>query len=128
MKKILVILCLLIFSVAIPVAAIQVEPITVYQEFFSVERDNITTASVNIAFGFASSTVARKIFVQTPSSNADDVCIDWLGGTAVCPAANTAGNQRLKPGTNLFIDNIAQNDISVIAASGTQVFQVTAWR
>jgi len=131
MKKFLIILCLAVLSLSVPAIAEQgvVIPITVFREFFSIERDNITTASVNIPFSFVNGAVGRKILVETPSTNTDDICITWFdSGTAVCPAANTSGNQRLKPGTSLFVDNLATLSVSVIAASGTQVFQVTAWR
>lgn len=130
MKKFLILICLAVLSFSVPAVAQfgTTIPITVHREFFSIERDNITTASVTIDFSFTSGFASRKILVETPSSNSDDVCLDWSEGTAVCPAANTAGNQRIKPGTSLFIDNIAETGVSVIAASGTQVFQVTAWR
>lgn len=92
--------------------------------FFSVVRDNITTSSVNLAFGFTS----KKVAIQAWSNNTDEVCIDWLGGTAVCPAANTAGDARLIPGQTMILDDYAQTSIAVIAASGTQRVNVTAWQ
>ena len=92
--------------------------------FFSVLRTNITTASVNLAFGFTS----RKVLIRADSVNTDDICLDWLGGTAVCPAANTAGNARIVPGQAVLLDDFAVASVSVIAASGTQRFYITAWR
>lgn len=91
--------------------------------FFAVDRADITTASVNIAFGLTSA----KIMLRAPITNTDDICVDYLGATAVCPAANTAGNDRLKPGTSMLIDGYAATSFSVIAASGTQEIQVNAW-
>ena len=92
--------------------------------FFSVTRADITTASVNLAFGFTS----KKVLVQASLNNTDDVCVDWLGGTAVCPAANTAGDARLIPGETIILDDYAQTSIGVIAASGTQQVKVTGWQ
>lgn len=90
---------------------------------FNIDRANITTASVNLAFGLTS----KKVKIIASPSNTDDICIDYLGGTAVCPAANTAGNDRLKAGTVMILDNFSRTSVSVIAASGTQEIQVTAW-
>lgn len=90
---------------------------------FSVKRDNITTSSVNLAFGFTS----KKIAVRADTTNTDEVCISWVGGTAVCPAANTSGNGRLKPGTTFLLDDYAQTSLSVIATSGTQIIYIDAW-
>ncbi len=128
MKKILVIL-FLVFSIPVLGFAQQVE-IRPSQGFFnSVERTDITTVSVNLVFNIPINLkTSVKILIETPSSNSDDVCVDWRGTTAVCPAANTFGDQRISPGTSLFIDNIAITNLSVIAASGTQVFKLTAWR
>jgi hypothetical protein len=91
--------------------------------FFAVKRADITTASVNLALGFTS----KKIALRTPATNTDDICVDYAGGTAACPAANTAGNERLPAGSTLILDSFAVASISVIAASGTQTFSVTGW-
>ena len=90
---------------------------------YAIKRDNIAQTSVNLAFGFTS----EKVSIETPSTNTDEVCIDWLGATAVCPAANTAGDDRLPAGSTIIIDNFAQTSISVIADSGTQDVFVRAW-
>lgn len=92
--------------------------------FYSIVRDNITTSSVNLAFGFTS----KKVSIQASINNTDEVCLDWLGATAVCPAANTAGDARLIPGQTMILDDYAQTSLSVIAASGTQRVNVTAWQ
>lgn len=92
-------------------------------QFFSVVRDNIAAASVNLAFGFTS----KKVAVLASISNTDEVCLDWLGGTAVCPAANTAGDARLIPGQSIILDSYAVTSLSFIANSGTQRVTVTAW-
>lgn len=90
---------------------------------YSITRNNITTSSVNLAFGFTS----RKVSIIAAITNTDDVCLNWLGGTAACPAANTAGSLRLKPGTAYLLDDYAQTSLSVIANSGTQEITVNAW-
>lgn len=100
-----------------------VEKKTVGTSFYAIDRANITTASVNLAFGFTS----RKVKVIASPNNTADICIDWLGGTAVCPAANTAGDDRLKAGTTLIIDDYAVTSLAVIADTGTQEVQVAAW-
>jgi len=92
--------------------------------FYSIERTNISTSSVNLAFGITS----KKVKILVSSANTDDICIDYAGSTAVCPAANTAGDDRLKPGTSLFLDDFKTTSISVISVSGTQSIQVTAWQ
>jgi hypothetical protein len=92
--------------------------------FYAVERSNITTSSVNLAFGITS----RKVKLIASASNTADLCVDYAGGTAACPAANTAGHDRLKPGTSLVLDDFQTTSISIIAASGTQSLQVTAWQ
>jgi len=97
---------------------------TVGSQFYAVKRANITTASVNIAFGFPS----KKISIETPTGNTDEVCIDWGGGTAVCPAANTAGDDRMAAGRITILDDFVGTSISVIAASGTQTVYIRAWR
>jgi len=91
--------------------------------FFSVDRANITTSSVNLAFGFTS----KKIAVRSSVNNTADLCIDWIGGTAVCPAANTAGDGRLHPGDTYILDDYAQTSLSIIAESGTQTVNIDAW-
>ena len=90
---------------------------------FSVVRSNITTSSVNLAYAFTS----KKIAIRAAITNTADVCVDWLGGTAVCPAANTSGDARLKPGDAFVLDDYAQTSIAVIADSGTQEVAVQAW-
>ena len=92
--------------------------------FFSVLRDNIAASSVNLAFGFTS----KKVLVTAASTNTDDVCLDWLGSTAVCPAANTAGDARLSPGQSVLLDYHAVTSLSVIAATGTQRVNISAWQ
>lgn len=98
-------------------------PPTIGSAFFSVKRDNIAASSVNLAFGLTS----EKVYIIADSGNTDEICLDWNGGTAACPAANTAGNDRLAAGTAMIIDDIAITSVSVIAASGTQTVFVTAW-
>lgn len=104
-------------------AAQPVRPIPSGGAYYSIQRVNITTGSVNLPFGFLS----KKVLVRAASTNTDDLCLDWLGGTAVCPAANTAGNTRLLPGLAILLDDFAVTSLSIIAASGTQQVNITAW-
>lgn len=89
----------------------------------TVKRTDIAAASVNFSFGFTS----KKVALEFPLTNTDEVCVDWTGGTAVCPAANTAGDDRFPPGTSIILDNYAVTSVSVIASSGTQTVYVRAW-
>lgn len=91
--------------------------------FFSIKDTAIAAVSQNFAFGFTS----EKIIIEAPSSNTDDVCIDHAGGTAVCPAADTAGDDRLAPGVAYVLDNHAVTSVSAISASGTQTITVRAF-
>ncbi len=91
--------------------------------YYAIKAANLTTSSINYAFGFTS----KKVIIQTPGSNTDDVCISWTAGTAVCPAANTAGNDRLPAGTIMALDNFAVTSISAIAASGTQTLIIRSF-
>jgi hypothetical protein len=91
--------------------------------FYAIKRDNIAAASVNLAFGFTS----KKVALEFPLTNTDEVCLDWTGGTAVCPAANTAGDDRFAPGDSIILDEYAVTSLSVIAASGTQTVYIRAW-
>lgn len=97
---------------------------TVGTAFYAVKRVDIAAASTNLAFGFTS----RKVAISAPLTNTDEVCLDWLGGTAVCPAANTAGDDRLAPGDSMIIDDMAITSLSVIASSGTQTVYVRAFQ
>jgi len=93
--------------------------------FYAVKRTDIDSAtSVNLAFGFTS----KKVVLETPVANTDEVCIDWTGGTAVCPAANTAGDDRIPAGRSIVLDDYAVTSISVISASGTQTVYVRAFK
>lgn len=91
---------------------------------YEIKRVNITTSSVNLAFGFT----AKKIEINLPLTNTDEMCIDWTGGTAACPSANTAGNGRYPVGYSRVLEPTSFTSISVIAASGTQTIYVRAWR
>lgn len=102
----------------------RVQQKTVGTAFYAVKRVDIAAASVNLAFSFTS----RKVAISAPLTNTDEVCLDWLGGTAVCPAANTAGDDRLAPGDSILIDDIAIASLSVISSSGTQTVYVRAWQ
>lgn len=102
---------------------LSISQVTSGSAFFAVKRDNIAAASVNLAFGFTS----KKVALEFPLTNTDEVCLDWTGSTAVCPAANTAGDDRFAPGDTIILDDYAVTSLSVIAASGTQTVYVRAW-
>lgn len=104
-------------------SGLAVAPATVGSNVFAVKRENITTSSAAISFSFTS----RKVALSFPLTNTDEVCIDWQGTTAVCPAANTAGDARFAPGDSIILDNIAISGISAISASGTQTVFVQAF-
>lgn len=91
--------------------------------YYAVKLTNIAAASVNIPFGFTS----KKVVIETYAGNTDEICLSYTGGTAVCPAANTAGNDRILGGRSITLDNFAVTSISVIAASGTQTIYVRAY-
>ena len=103
--------------------AINVSTDTAGTAFYAIKRDNIAAVSVNLAFGFTS----KKVVIECPGSNTDEVVIDWIGGAAVVPAANTAGDDRVAPGRTIIFDNYAVTSISVIAVSGTQSVYVRAF-
>ncbi len=90
---------------------------------YFIKRTNITTTSVNLAFGFTSKT----IMIETGQSNDAEIAVSYLGGTAVAPAANTAGNDLVDAGRIITLD-IAVTSISIIAVSGTQTIYVRAWK
>lgn len=90
---------------------------------FTITDTGIAAVSQNFAFGFTS----QKVILEAPSSNTADVCIDHAGGTAVCPAADTAGDDRIAPGVAYVLDNHAVTSVSAISASGTQTITVRAF-
>lgn len=93
---------------------------------YAIKRTNISNgSSVNLAFGFT----ARHVFVYSSNSNDQEIAIDWLGGTAVAPAANTAGDFTLPIGAHMTKSNFSTTSISMIAAgAGNQTVYVNAWR
>lgn len=90
---------------------------------YAIKKTDVGTVSTNIAFGFTS----KKLIIETDSANTDDICIDWIGGTAACPAANTAGDDRIAAGRLIVLDDYAQTSIKIIAASGTQTISIRAF-
>lgn len=96
---------------------------TVGSGFYAIKDTAIAGTSQNFPFGFTSQIVA----IETPTTNTDEVCIDWLGGTAVCPSADTAGDDRLQPGTTLIIDFMGVTSLSAISNSGSQTVYIRAW-
>lgn len=93
-------------------------------QFYAIKRTNITTSSVNIAFGFT----AKMIILETDPANDADIAVDWNGGTAVVPSANTAGDDLVSADRIITLDKFYVSSISVIAVSGTQTVTVRAFR
>ena len=114
MKKILFLFPAILLALAVPASSLQT---------FFVKRTNITTTSVLISFGFP----AKIVQVQADAANTAEICVDWLGATAVCPGANAAGDDRIPAGATVTLDNFRVGNVSVIAASGTQTIYIRAW-
>lgn len=94
--------------------------------FYAIKKTNLTTISVNLDFDLK----AKTVLVRADVSNDANICINWDGGTAVCPASDTAGNIVLEPGIGIVIDmfrSSPKQSISVIAANGTQTITVMAF-
>lgn len=102
---------------------VTVAPVTAGTAFYAVDLTNVGIASINIPFGFTS----KKVVIETAAGNTDEICISYTGGTAICPAVNTAGNDRMLPGRSISLDNFAISSISVIASTGTQTLYVRAF-
>lgn len=94
--------------------------------FYSIKHTNVTNAaSINLAFGFTSKTVQ----IETASGNTLPVIVDWIGGTAVAPAADTAGDDVVEAGRIVTLDDYAVTSISVIATTAAaQTISVRAWQ
>ena len=118
MKRLFTLLALLVFAVLLssaPVIAI---------DAYSVKRTDITTTSVNIDWSFT----PLAVMVTNDDGNTAEICINWTGGTASCPASDTAGSDRLPVGATVIApDHYSPGSISIIAASGTQTVYVRAW-
>jgi len=91
--------------------------------FYAIEAANLGASSVNYAFGFTS----KKVIIETPPTNTDQICVNWDGGTASCPSANTAGSDRILPGRVITLDFHAVTSVSAIANSGTQTVYIRAF-
>lgn len=93
--------------------------------YYAIKRTNITTNSILISFGSISACI---ITAHADVDNSADVYIDWDGGIAVCPKANTAGNFCLAPGQTITLDirGVNRDKISLIAESGTQTVSILA--
>jgi hypothetical protein len=92
-------------------------------EFFAITDAGIAAVSQNFSFGFTS----KKVFISAPATNGAGVCIDHIGGTAVCPASDTAGDDVLEPGESLSFDDHAVSSVSAISVSGTNTIVVRAF-
>lgn len=92
--------------------------------FYAIKNTIPNTASANFAFGFP----AKKVALEFPSGNSDEVCVDWDGGTAVCPGANTAGDDRYAANRSIILDGVNMSSVSLIADSGSQTVYIRAWR
>ena len=105
-------------------AAIRTIPPMSGTSFFAVKRTDISTTSVAISFGLT----AKKIALVFPPTNTGEVCVNWTGGTAVCPQQNTAGDDRFAPGDSILLDDFAVTSVSVISESGVQTVYMRAWQ
>ncbi len=93
--------------------------------FYAIKRTDIgTVTSVNLPFGFTS----KKVIVETPSTNTAEIVVDWIGGTAVVPAANTAGDDRIAAGRIVLLDNYAVSSLSIISVANSQTVYVRAFK
>jgi len=92
--------------------------------FYSIKRTNIDpNTSVNLAFGFTS----EKVIIETAPGNTQDLVVDWLGGTAIVPSANTAGDDLISAGRIVTFDDYQVTSISIISAgTGSQTVSVRA--
>lgn len=92
--------------------------------FYAIKYTSVgSAASVNLPFGFLSQT----LIVEAPGTNTDDLVIDWLGGTATTPAADTAGDDLLSPGQTVSLDNYRVTSVSVRSVSGAQTVKIRAF-
>lgn len=96
---------------------------------YCIKRTNIDpNTSVNLAFGFT----AQNVFVYASNSNTQELIVDWLGGTAVAPSANTAGDFTMPIGGHMTKSNFSTTSISIIsggaAGTGSQTVYVNASR
>lgn len=91
--------------------------------FFAITDTGIAAVSQNFSFGFTS----KKVRISAPSSNTVGVCVDHIGGTAICPTADTAGDDVLEPGEEIVLNEHAITSVSAIAVSGTQTIVVRAF-
>lgn len=95
--------------------------------FYAIRRVNIAASSVNLAFGFT----ASRVLLYTSVDNDDDVVVDWAGGTAVAPAANTAGDALLPAGFTLDMERVSFASLSFLAggvSGNAQTITVMAWK
>ncbi len=93
--------------------------------FYAIKRTDIgTVTSVNLPFGFTS----KKVIVETPPTNTAEIVVDWIGGTAVVPAANTAGDDRIAAGRIVLLDNYAVSSLSIISVANSQTVYVRAFK
>lgn len=114
--------CVLVVLFAVDAQAVMSDHIG--DASYTVKRTDIGGSSVTITFGFES----KKVALEFPVTNSDEVCVDWKGATAVCPSTNTAGDDRFAPGSSIIIDKATMTSISFISSSGTQTVYVRAWR
>jgi hypothetical protein len=99
-------------------------PATGGSAFYAIKKANLDPNSYTFSFGFLS----KKVSIETPYTNTDDVIIDWLGDPAVAPVANTAGDDLLSPGHILIFDEYEVSSISAASVSGTQTIYVRAYQ
>lgn len=92
-------------------------------QYYAIKLTNVGTSTINVPFIL----MAKKIALSTPLTNTDDVCVAYNAGIAVCPQVNTPGNDRIGAGNAVVLDQFWSNQVSVVAASGTQTIYIRAW-
>jgi len=81
-------------------------------------------SSINFAFGFTS----KRVVIQTDDNNTGNVCVDWIGGTAECPATNTAGDDTIPKAHTSDFNNYAVPSVSITTTNTTaQIIYVKAY-
>lgn len=112
-------------NVIVTGGSINTTPVYSGVNFYSIKDAGLNTTAVNYAFGFTS----KQLIIETLSTNTDDICINWTGNAvATCPAANTAGNDRIPAGRIITLDSYAVTQIGAISNSSNQTIIIRAFK
>jgi DNA-binding beta-propeller fold protein YncE len=102
--------------------SVTVQPPSGGSSQYCIKRTNIDPNSTLIPFGFES----MNVTVTAVATNTADVVIDWIGGSAVSPVADTAGDDLLPPGRVIHFDLYKVTGLGVKSVSGTQTISIRA--